>query len=148
MSSVNKVILLGYVGQPPEIRQSKAGENIANFTLATSRYSTNPRTGEREQNTSWHYITCFKRIADIIAQYVTKGSRLYVEGSLDYGEYTDKQGIKRYTTKIIAQSIQMLSAKGERDETEPQQESSPQDYQSAKNGVDLPPGDFDDDVPF
>jgi single-strand DNA-binding protein len=99
MASVNKVILVGNVGRDPEIRYTQSGEPIANFSLATSE-TWNDKSGQKQERTEWHRVEVFGKTAQVVRDYVTKGRPLYIEGSIAYQEYTDKDGIKRNTTKI------------------------------------------------
>ncbi len=99
MASVNKVTLIGNVGKDPEIRYTQSGEPIANFSLATSENWTD-KSGQKQEKTEWHRVEVFGKTAQIVRDYVTKGKPLYVEGSIKYDEYTDKDGIKRNVTKI------------------------------------------------
>lgn len=99
MASVNKVILLGNCGNDPEVRHTQAGEPIANVSLATSESWTD-KSGQRQTKTEWHRVEIFGKAAQVVRDYVKKGKPLYVEGSIHQDEYTDKQGIKRTSTKI------------------------------------------------
>ena len=99
--SVNKVILIGNVGRNPEIRQSADGKKIANFSVATSE-SYKDKNGQKQEKTEWHNVVVFNSgLADLVEQYVNKGSRIYVEGSLQTRKYKDKSGIDRYTTEVV-----------------------------------------------
>lgn len=99
--SVNKVILIGNVGRNPEIRQSADGKKIANFSVATSE-SYKDKSGQKQEKTEWHNVVVFNSgLADLVEQYVNKGSRIYVEGSLQTRKYKDKSGIDRYTTEVV-----------------------------------------------
>lgn len=116
MASLNKVTLIGFVGKDPEVRFTQAGEPIANFSLATSE-SWYDKSGQKQDRTDWHRIEVFGKAAQVVRDYVTKGKQLYVEGSLSYQEYTDKDGIKRNVTKIRVSGfnsrIVLLGSKGE-----------------------------------
>lgn len=99
--SVNKVILIGNVGRNPEIRQSADGKKIANFSVATSE-SYKDKSGQKQEKTEWHNVVVFNSgLADLVEQYVNKGGRIYVEGSLQTRKYKDKSGIDRYTTEVV-----------------------------------------------
>lgn len=99
--SVNKVILIGNVGKNPEIRQSADGKKIANFSVATSE-SYKDKSGQKQEKTEWHNVVVFNSgLADLVEQYVNKGSRIYLEGSLQTRKYKDKSGIDRYTTEVV-----------------------------------------------
>lgn len=102
MSSVNKVILIGNVGKDPEIRTTQGGDRIANFSIATSERWKDKGTGEQQEKTEWHKVVIFNdRIADVVEKYVKKGSKVYVEGSLQTRKWTDKDGVDRYSTEIV-----------------------------------------------
>ncbi len=99
MASVNKVILIGNVGRDPEIRYTQSGEPIANFTLATNEVW-NDKSGQKQERTEWHRVEVFGKTAQVVRDYVTKGRPVYIEGSIRYEEWTDKDGNKRNTTRI------------------------------------------------
>jgi single-strand DNA-binding protein len=111
MASVNKVIILGNLGRDPEIRYMPSGDAIANIAVATSYKSKDRTTGEQKELTEWHRISFFGRLAEIVGQYLKKGSSVYVEGRLQTRKYTDKDGIERYATDIIAENMQMLAGR-------------------------------------
>lgn len=105
MSSVNRVILIGRVGQDPEIRQTQAGKRIANLSLATSESWKSKDTGEKQEKTTWHKIAVFNDgLCGVIQNYVKKGSQLYIEGSLQTRKYTDNSGVERYVTEVVLQN--------------------------------------------
>jgi single-strand DNA-binding protein len=110
MASVNKVILVGNLGRDPEIRYMPSGEPIANIALATSRKYKN-KVGEMVEETEWHRITFFGKLAEIVGQYMKKGSSMYVEGRLKTDKYTDKDGIEKYSTVIVGNEMQMLGGR-------------------------------------
>ena len=112
MASVNKVIIVGNLGRDPEVRYMPNGDAIANIAVATSFRSKDRNTGEQREITEWHRISFFGRLAEIVGQYLKKGSSVYVEGRLQTRKYTDKDGIERYATDIIAQEMQMLGGPG------------------------------------
>ena len=105
--SLNKVMLIGNVGSEPEIRTTGGGTKLAKFSLATNRVY-NDRSGQRQEKTEWHRITCWDKTADIVEQYVKKGDRLYVEGSIEYSQTEEEGGKPRYWTDIIAREVLML----------------------------------------
>ena len=110
MASVNKVILVGNLGRDPEIRYLPSGEPVANITLATSsKYKS--KTGEMVEETEWHRVTFFGKLAEIVSQYLKKGRSVYVEGRIKTRKYTDKDGIEKYATDIIANEMQMLGGR-------------------------------------
>lgn len=108
--TVNKVILVGNLGKDPEVRNLPSGEAVASVTLATSNKYKN-RNGEMVDETEWHNVTFFGRLAEIVGQYLKKGSSIYVEGRIKTEKYTDKNGIEKYATKIIAGEMKMLGGK-------------------------------------
>lgn len=112
MASVNKVIIVGNLGRDPEVRYMPSGDAIANIAVATSYKSKDRNTGEQKELTEWHRIAFFGRLAEIVGQYLKKGSSVYVEGRLQTRKYTDKDGVERYATDIIAESMQMLGNAG------------------------------------
>lgn len=136
MSGINKVILIGNMGKDPEMRSFQSGERVANFSVATSKKWKDKVNHEEKQNTEWHNIVAFGKLAEICDQYLHKGDKVYIEGYLKTDKYTGKDGVERYTTKIIAEQLQMLGAKGEREEG-PTPSLQPVDHKS-----------FDDDIPF
>lgn len=107
---INKVILVGNVGQDPETRYLPSGGAVTNLTLATSETWKDKNTGENQERTEWHRVSFFNRLAEIVAEYVKKGSKLYVEGSLRTRSW-EQDGVKRYTTEIIASEMQMLDSR-------------------------------------
>ena len=106
MSSVNKVILLGNIGKDPEVRETKAG-NIVNLVMATSEKYTD-KSGQKQENTEWHNLVVFGKLADVVAKYVKKGDKLYVEGSITTRKWEDKEGNTRYNTEIKVRDLTML----------------------------------------
>jgi single-strand DNA-binding protein len=110
--SVNKVILVGRLGRDPETRFTSGGQAVANFTMATD-YSYKDRNGERQKRTEWHRIVAWRKLAEIVQQYLKKGSLIYIEGRIETREWQDKEGQKRYTTEIIADEMRMLGGRGD-----------------------------------
>lgn len=108
---VNKVILVGNIGQDPETRYLPSGGAVTNVTLATSESWKDKNTGENQERTEWHRIVFYNKLAEIVAEYVKKGSKLYVEGSLRTRSW-EQDGVKRYATEIIADQMQMLDSRG------------------------------------
>ncbi|WP_432340205.1 single-stranded DNA-binding protein [Yersinia enterocolitica] len=160
--SVNKVQLIGYVGGDPATHVATSGTAITNFSLATGESWTDKNTGKRQERTEWHRVTCFGKIAEIIAQYAKKGSRIYVEGKNRTREWTDDQGIKRYTTEVVVdlsgQAI-VLDPRGEgSDSVDARAQNQYASYmQNTPNDKAAPAGSahppeidpsFDDDIPF
>ena len=109
--SVNKVILIGNLGQDPELRYTSAGVAVATFTLATNE-SWKDQDGNAQERTQWHNLVAWRKLAEICGEYLKKGSRVYIEGRLQYRNYDDKNGVKRYVTEIVIDQMMMLDAKG------------------------------------
>src|SRR5579872_2810951 len=109
---VNKVILIGNMGGDPEVRYMPAGGAVANITIATSESWKDKQSGEAQERTEWHRVVFFNRLAEIVSEYLRKGSKVYVEGSLRTRKWTDKNGVERYTTEIVANEMQMLDGRG------------------------------------
>jgi single-strand DNA-binding protein len=167
--SVNKVILVGHLGKDPEIKYMPSGDAVASVTLATSEVWKD-KQGQKQERTEWHNISFFGRSAEVVGQYLKKGSQIYVEGSIRTEKWTDKEGKDRYTTKIMGSSMQMLGSKsasggssyqgsgdgGDEYQQQPERTSAPAPARAApapaasrpapaaKNNFD----DFDDDIPF
>lgn len=109
---INKVILIGNVGVDPDVRYMPNGNAVTTLSLATSESWKDKQTGEKQERTEWHRVVCFNRLGEIAGEYVRKGSKLYIEGSLRTRKWQDPQGQDRYTTEIVANDIQMLDSKG------------------------------------
>lgn len=109
---INKVILVGNLGKDPEVRYMPSGGAVANVTLATSESWKDKQTGEQKERTEWHSVVFYQRLAEIVGEYLKKGSQIYVEGSLRTRKWQDKNGNDRYTTEIIASEMQMLGGRG------------------------------------
>lgn len=142
---VNKVILIGNLGVDPVLKQTQAGTSVCSFSLATSESWKDKNTGEPQERTEWHRIVLWRGLAEIAAQYLGKGSRIYVEGPLRTRKWTDQNGLDRYTTEIHAREMQMLDGKpGGSGESSPSAQNTtaqqPPQFQE--------PADFDDDIPF
>jgi len=152
MASVNKVILIGNLGKDPEIRYTQAGEPIANFSLATNEVWTD-KSGQKQERVAWHRVEVFGKAAQVVRDYLTKGRPVYLEGSIRYDEWTDKDGNKRNTTKIHVggpnSKVVLLGSRGEGGAG-----GGPKGgggAQGAQDGQAPPADDFqasDDDVPF
>lgn len=108
MSSVNRVIIVGRLGQDPEVRQFQNGGSVTNISVATSERWTDKNTGEQKEQTEWHRVSLFNRLGETASRYLRKGSMVYIEGSLNTRKYTDQQGIERYSTEIRATNMVML----------------------------------------
>lgn len=140
--TVNKVILLGRLGQDPEMRYAPSGTAIATFSLATnSRQKSNE--GEWVDKTEWHNILAFGKTAEVAGEYLKKGKQLYVEGRLQTSSWEDQQGQKRYKTEIVVSELQMIGPKGDEDSSPP-----PQKEKSNTPDVQEPPVEEEDDLPF
>jgi single-strand DNA-binding protein len=111
MASVNKVIVLGNVGQDPELKYMPNGDAVVNISIATSRKWKDKQSGDMQEETEWHRVTAFGRTAEIIGEYVTKGSPLYVEGRLRTRKWQDKDGVDKYTTEIVVGELQLLGSR-------------------------------------
>src|SRR5690554_65307 len=109
---VNKVILIGNLGRDPEVRYMPSGSAVANITLATTEVWRDRQTGEQQERTEWHNVVFFNRLAEIAGEYLRKGSKVYIEGSLRTRKWQDKNGQDRYTTEIVASEMQMLDGHG------------------------------------
>ena len=157
MASVNKVILMGNCGRDPEVRYLPSGQAVANVSIATSTKRKDKSSGETIEDTQWHRITFYDRLAEIAGEYVKKGRPIYVEGRLKYGTYTDKTtGVEKNTVDIIATELQLLGGRegmgGPSEEgasraparSAPSAASAPRAAAPAKSGFD----DMDDDIPF
>jgi len=145
---INKVILVGNVGNAPEVRQTTEGNAIATLSLATSETWKDKQTGEKQEKTEWHRIVFFRQLAEIVGKYVKKGSKLYIEGSLRTRKWQDQQGMDRYTSEIVASDMQMLDS---RHDEEGQSNNAPAyATQSPVPASNQPHAmqNFDDDVPF
>ena len=141
MASINKAILIGNLGADPEIRYTPSGTAVANFNIATREQWTN-KDGEREERTEWHRIVAWARLGEICGEYLKKGSPVYIEGRLQTRSWEDREGVKRYTTEIVASQMIMLGARDSADTFKPDA--------AAAGG---PPGapvqaPEDDDIPF
>lgn len=139
MSSVNKVILIGNLGQDPELNTTSSGIAVSNISLATSSYV------KDEEKTEWHRVTVWDKTAENVAKYMKKGSKLYVEGRLQTRQYEDKDGNTRYTTEVVAEQVKFLDSKGGGD-AKPAAESKKAAAQSSKGRGKTKPAD--DDMPF
>jgi single-strand DNA-binding protein len=111
MASVNKVILIGNLGRDPEVRYAPSGSAIANVTIATSRQWKNKDSGERQEETEWHRVVFYDRLAEIAGEYLKKGKSVYIEGRLKTRKWTDKDGVEKFTTEIIANEMTMLGGR-------------------------------------
>ena len=175
MASVNKVIIVGNLGKDPEVRYMPSGSALCNVSVATTRQWKDKTSGEKQQETEWHRVTFFDRMAEIAGEYLKKGSAVYVEGRLKTRKYTDKDGVEKYSTDIVAVEMQLLGGReaggggggggmgggmagGGDDLGEPQQRAAPAPRSAAparSAPAPRPPAksstgfdDMDDDIPF
>jgi single-strand DNA-binding protein len=144
---VNKVILIGNLGKDPEVRYMPSGGAVTNVTIATSESWKDKQSGDQQERTEWHNVVFFNRLAEIAGEYLKKGSKVYVEGSLRTRKWQDKEGKDRYTTEIVAGEMQMLDSRGAGGGAPSQREGSGGSWQKGES-VAEPAGDFDDDIPF
>ena len=152
---VNKVILIGNIGKDPETRYSAGGGAITNLTLATSESWKDKQSGEMQERTEWHRVAMFGRLAEIAAEYLKKGSKVYIEGSLRTRKWQDQSGQDRYTTEIVASDMQMLDGRGTGGGDFPAERSqgagSAGRSEAPRAQEQAPPAgfdQFDDDIPF
>ncbi|NNJ92291.1 MAG: single-stranded DNA-binding protein [Gammaproteobacteria bacterium] len=148
---VNKVILVGNLGQDPEVRYMPNGNAVANITVATSETWKDKNTGDNQEKTEWHRVVMFRRLGEIAGEYLKKGSKVYIEGKLQTRKWQDKNGQDRYTTEIVADQMQMLDSRG--GGGAPMENSSfDQSSQSSSAPAAAPAagaaGFEDDDIPF
>jgi single-strand DNA-binding protein len=159
---INKVILIGNLGQDPEVKYMPNGGAVTNVTIATSESWKDKNSGEQKENTEWHRVVFFRRLAEIAGEYLKKGSKVYIEGKLQTRKWQDQSGNDRYTTEIIANEMQMLDARGGAGSgagggaggsagsgsySQPSSNApsaAPQQSAPAAGGM----ADFDDDIPF
>ena len=163
MASVNKIIIVGNLGKDPEVRYAPSGSAICSITVATSRQWKDKNSGERQEETEWHRITFFDRMAEIAGEYLKKGRPVYVEGRLKTRKYTDKDGVEKYATDIVATEMQLLGGReggggmgggedlggGERTpapRSAPPARTAPAAKPAAKSSTGF--DDMDDDIPF
>jgi len=157
MASVNKVILVGNLGRDPETKYMPDGAAITNVSIATSYQRTDKASGQKTEETEWHRVVFFSRLAEIAGEYLKKGSQIYIEGRLRTRKWQDKEGQERYTTEIVAERMQMLGSRagmGEpRERAEPATAEEPRGGGGGGGGgaAKKPAGkfdDMDDDIPF
>lgn len=153
---VNKVILVGNLGQDPEVRYLPNGGAVANITLATSESWRDKQTGENKEVTEWHRVVVFGKLAEVAGEYLRKGSQVYIEGQLRTRKWQAQDGTEKYTTEIVVNvggTLQMLGGKqegGQGNRQQPNQQQRPQQQAgpSTPPANNEPPMDFDDDIPF
>ena len=158
---VNKVIIIGNLGNDPEQKAMPNGNAVVNITVATSESWKDKQTGQKQERTEWHRVVFFNRLAEIAGQYLSKGSKVYLEGSLRTRKWQDQSGNDRYTTEIVASEMQMLDSReagGQYQAPQQYQQQAPQQQapqqQAAPRQQEAPqqqqqaPDNFDDDIPF
>lgn len=155
---VNKVILVGNLGNDPEVKYLPSGSAIANITLATSEDWRDKATGEKKESVEWHRVVLFGKLAEIAGEYLRKGSQIYIEGQLRTRKWTDNAGVEKYTTEVVVNvggTMQMLGGKQEAKPQQqqsgwgqPQQPKPQQQNKPSSPGEHEPPTNFDDDIPF
>lgn len=154
MASVNKVILIGNLGKDPEVRYAPSGSAMCNITLATSRQWKDKTSGEKQEETEWHRVVFYDRLAEIAGEFLKKGRPVYVEGRLKTRKWQDKDGVDKYTTEIVAEQMQLLgSREGQGGDDAGGQRSAPRPAASRPSAAAAPKAatgfdDMDDDIPF
>lgn len=150
MAGINKVIIVGNLGNDPEIRTMPNGEQVANITVATSESWTDKNTGERKEQVEWHRIVLYRRLAEIAGQYLHKGSQVYIEGRLKTRKWQDNNGQDRYSTEIQCDNLQMLGGRNQdaAQNQPPKQQDKQQKAQSKSRQSEPPVDAFDDNIPF
>lgn len=149
--SINKAILVGNVGQDPEIRSTQDGREIASFSLATSESWKDKNSGEKKEKTEWHRVVIFSQgLVGVVKNYVKKGTKLYIEGSIQTRKWTDKEGVEKYTTEIVMQNfnstLQILDSKDRQGSSPSSYSSSNQSSAPSRNDVNVE--EVDDEIPF
>lgn len=158
--TVNKVILVGNLGADPEVRYAPDGTCIANVSVATSESWKDKATGERKEATEWHRVSFFGKLAEVVAQYLKKGSQVFIEGRLRTRKWQDQEGKDRYTTEVRADEMKMLGKRGDNPDADASAATAPAAAAPAARQAAAPRaqpapamnsggfGDFDDDIPF
>lgn len=145
---INKVILIGAIGQDPETKFTAVGAAVTNLTLATSESWKDKQSGEMQERTEWHRVVFFNRLAEVAGEYLKKGSKVYIEGKLQTRKWQDQSGQDRYTTEIVANEMQMLDSRQNNNQSQSSgyqsQMQNAKTLHSTKNKKDV----FDDDIPF
>lgn len=156
---INKVILIGNLGNDPEVRYTAGGSAVANVSLATTESWKDKESGEQQEKTEWHRVVFFGRLAEIVAEYLKKGSQVYVEGRLQTRKWQDKEGNDKYSTEIVANEMQMLGSRGgggggggaeggSRSGSESRSRGKGQDKPQDKGAAKADEEFVDDDIPF
>lgn len=142
---INKVILVGNLGNDPEVKYTASGSAIANLTVATSESWNDKATGEKKENTEWHRVVLFGKLAEVAGEYLRKGSQVYIEGQLRTRKWTDNAGVEKYTTEVVVGMNGVMQMLGGRQEAKPQQQAQQQSRpQQQQNN----PPQHDSDIPF
>ena len=144
---VNKVILVGNLGQDPEVKYMPSGQAVCNVSIATSESWNDKNTGEKQERTEWHRVVFFRKLAEIVGEYLRKGSQIYVEGRLQTRKWQDQSGADRYTTEIVANEMQMLGGRGGSGGSFDAPPAE-QEFASSSGKAAAPVEEFDDDIPF
>lgn len=160
---INKCIFIGSLGADPDMRYTASGTTVANISVAVSESWKDKNTGQKQERTEWVRVSAFGRLAEIMGQYLAKGSKVYIEGRMQTDKWTAQDGQDRYTTKIICRDLQMLDSRNSQPQQQPQQpaqqtQQQAQNYQQASQGFQQPPpqqptqqsidDDLDDEIPF
>ena len=141
-AGLNKAIIIGHIGQHPEVRATQKGMVVVNLSVATNESWKDKHTGEKIERTEWHRVAAFGRIAEVVRDYAKKGNLIYIEGRIQTRKWQDKQGIDRYSTEIVASDLKLLG--GSRQDKDVQASHKPDPVSTGTVGGD----DFDDDIPF
>ncbi|MCD8547125.1 MAG: single-stranded DNA-binding protein [Aeromonadaceae bacterium] len=144
---VNKVILIGHLGQDPEVRYMTNSKAAATLSVATSEVWKDQQ-GQQQERTEWHRCVVYGRLAEIAGEYLKKGAKVYLEGKLQTRDWQDQQGQKRYTTEVVVNEMQMLDSRGAGGNRPPHPADAQSGAQSGAGSYNNPPPDFDDDIPF
>lgn len=147
MASVNRITLLGNLGKDPESRSLPSGEAVSTFSIATTE-QWKDKSGAKQERTDWHRIEFIGRIAEVANEYLKKGSQAYIEGSVRYDKYTDKEGVEKITTKIRGEKLVLLGGKPQGGSTSDTGEERPAAEKPAVKKSKQANDDFDDDIPF
>lgn len=161
MAGINKVILIGNLGKDPELKHTNGGTALCRMTVATTRSWTNRQTNERSEKTEWHQVLVWGKTAEHCSNYLSKGSKVYIEGRIEYSSYEDRNGVRRYNTDIVSETVQFLSVKnnGQQQSNSQQQSGSQQQggfrrnqqqgqQPSSTEGLAGEPAPAEDDIPF
>ncbi|MCC7488609.1 MAG: single-stranded DNA-binding protein [Gammaproteobacteria bacterium] len=145
---INKVILIGNLGQDPETKYMPSGSAVTNLRIATSEVFKDKETGQQQERTEWHSVAMFGRLAEIAGEYLRKGSQVYIEGRLRTRKWQDKQGQDRYSTEIVANEMQMLGGKGGGMGGGMEPGAEPRERPASRARAAEPAAELDDDIPF